>query len=461
MTRALPRDRALPRLGLALDGDAMAEVFAAALRGRRVRRCEVDRVKYRPGRGATLGYRLVLRDERTGRDTEQRAGARLCTAGESAQRLERAAVRAALPAATGAAWLHLPALDMLVHWAPNDAKLDALAWLDGPAALPREAIEPVAAALGAAGGAQVRDATLVQYVPEQRACARVQVALPRPGAEPALETLYVKADVERRGGRTHAVMQALREGAAQAGGRLHTPVAVHWDAARGLQWQRALAGRPLLDADPAVGAALSARVGDALAALHATPVAAAPAVAAEALRRQPRATAQWLAAVEPAWAARLAGLAQRLEAGGDGLAHEPPATLHGDLHARNILVAGDRLAFIDLDGVRHGPAAMELGAWVADALYRAVLDGSAPAAAAGACRAFLDAYAGAAGRRTDARTLAWATAHSLLCTRAYRGVANLKPGRYESVPALLALAEAIAGAGAIDAAWGVLERVAA
>ena len=453
MTRALPRDRALPRLGLALDGDAMAEVFAAALRGRRVRRCEVDRVKYRPGRGATLGYRLVLRDERTGRDTEQRAGARLCTAGESAQRLERAAVRAALPAATGAAWLHLPALDMLVHWAPNDAKLDALAWLDGPAALPREAIEPVAAALGAAGGAQVRDATLVQYVPEQRACARVELDVERADGTGAAEVLYVKADAERRGEATHAVMAALHASAAHGRALPCTPQPVLWDDTTGLHWQRALRGRALADADPAVGAKASARVGEQLAALHGTPVPVARRATAEALRAQPREAAQWLREVEPAWSPLLGRLSRRLDAGGAGLEREPVATLHGDLHAHNILVDGEDLSFIDLDSVQCGPPVMELGAWVADALYRVLLEGRDAFVAAHACRAFLDAHAQVSGHAPDPALLAWATAHSLLCTRAYRSVANLKPGRFEAVPALLALADDIAAAGTLDAAW--------
>jgi hypothetical protein len=52
----------------------------------------------------------------------------------------------------------------------------------------------------------------------------------------------------------------------------------------------------------------------------------------------------------------------------------------------------------------------------------------------------------------DASLLAWSTAYNLLCQRAYRCVANLKPGRFEAVPALLALADSIASAGTVDAA---------
>jgi hypothetical protein len=95
----------------------------------------------------------------------------------------------------------------------------------------------------------------------------------------------------------------------------------------------------------------------------------------------------------------------------------------------------------------------ELASWVGDALHRALLNGQGPAAAAGACAAFLHAYAEASRRPIDAAQLAFSVAHDLLCRRAWGGVANLKPGRYAAVPALLALADAIAAAGTIAAAF--------
>ena len=149
-------------------------------------------------------------------------------------------------------------------------------------------------------------------------------------------------------------------------------------------------------------------------------------------------------------------LVGRLEAGArgrmDALAREPVVTLHGDLHPRNILLDGSALAFIDLDGACHGPAVIELGAWVGDALYRVLLAGESPSQAAPSWRAFIAAYESASGRAVDESLLAWSTAHHLLCQRAYRCVANLKPGRFEAVPQLLALAESIAAAGTVDAA---------
>jgi Ser/Thr protein kinase RdoA (MazF antagonist) len=120
----------------------------------------------------------------------------------------------------------------------------------------------------------------------------------------------------------------------------------------------------------------------------------------------------------------------------------PVCPLHGDLHPRNVLVDGERLSLIDLDGMRMGPAEQELGAWVADAIYRSVLAGKDPFCDAPAWRAMLQAYGHARGTPVDLDAVAWATGWSLLVQRAWRCVVNLKPGRYAIVPQLLALVAA-------------------
>jgi Ser/Thr protein kinase RdoA (MazF antagonist) len=264
------------------------------------------------------------------------------------------------------------------------------------------------------------------------------------------ETLYVKTDAEHRGAITHAVMQTLSNSPAQLSGQLRTPQSVLWQEVAGLHWQLALPGMALLDWDARVGSAVAARVGESLAALHATKV---PVLrnAMSILYQQPRVAAELLGKVEPAWKPLLVRLAGLLEVGGKRIEREPAVTLHGDLHPRNILINEGRLAFIDLDSVRFGPAVLELGAWVADAIYRATLDGVTQDIAAPSWRAFLAAYTKASAYIVNEPLLAWSTAHNLLCQRAYRCVSNLKPGRFEVVPQLLALADVIASAGTVNA----------
>ena len=459
MNALLPHDPALPQLATALDARAMARIFGAALDGPQLLTCEIDRIKYRPQRNCSVSYRLQLRDAQRG-DFEQRIAARFCSGGDAARRLHQASQRTWVASAAGPALQYAAELDMLAFWLPNDAKLEALRLLCDDAELRRRCLGEVVAALSGGRGRLVDHATtLVQVVPELRACARVELRVQHaPGTAVRTHTLYAKASLERPGATTHAVMQALSDSPAQAAGRLRTARSLLWQPSAGLHWQEALPGRPLLEADPAVGAASSARVGRQLAALHLTPVPrAAPAIDATSLMAQAARAADLLGGIEPQWRPRLARLSTRLAAGAAALDGAGPATLHGDLHPHNILVdsdaSGTRHAFIDLDDIHRGPAAIELGAWIADAHYRALHGGVAPAQVASACNAFLAAYAQGTGRRIDAAALAWSAAHHLLCQRAYRGVANLKPGRFAAVPALLALADRIAQAGTIDAAF--------
>jgi hypothetical protein len=95
---------------------------------------------------------------------------------------------------------------------------------------------------------------------------------------------------------------------------------------------------------------------------------------------------------------------------------------------------------------------LELGAWIADGMYRALLDGAAPARDGAAWQALLDGYADAGGTRPPLRMLAWATAWNLLCQRAWRCVVNLKPGRFAIAPRLIVLASEVAGMHRLEAA---------
>lgn len=447
MAQSLPADPSLPHLAQALDGATMGSIFASLLAGKTLLSCDVDRVKYRPQRNCSISYRLRLLDCE-GRRFEQLVAARACSEGDSLRRYQQALARGALRSAAGPSLSHLAALDMVAFWLPNDAKLGATALLFDDEAMRRDVLPGVVAALTSGRDTLVHHrTTLMQLVPELRLCARVDLQL-RSGTA----TVYAKTDIERSGAATLAVMQALYDSPARAQGRLCMAQPLLWQADTGLHWQAAVAGRVLQEVHADVAPHIAAAVAAQLAALHATPVPGLPALGVAALAQQVHDSAALLARVEPAWQPRLQPVVSWLQAGEAALADEPHVTLHGDLHLNNILVDGPRLALIDFDSMRSGPAAIELGGWIADMLYRCALQRSDPHRAAPSCRAFLAGYAQAANQPLIAAPLlAWSVVHALLCKRAYRCVANLKPGRYAVVPALLAMAEAIAQRGSVDA----------
>src|SRR5512134_300595 len=219
----LPIDPTLPHLRQALDARSMAAVFGQALRARgalRLEDCRVDRIKYRPRRNCHVSYVLRLRDAQGDNMIEQRVVARFCAGGDAARRYSKAYPNALHPTPAGPMLLHLPELDALVHWWPNDAKLSAPSLLADDARLRAVCLPEVVAGLSAGRGHLIEHRTaVVQYVPEHRLSACIDLHLqPGPDASPVWRRVYAKADSERRGADTHAVMQALSASRAQQAG---------------------------------------------------------------------------------------------------------------------------------------------------------------------------------------------------------------------------------------------------
>lgn len=80
--------------------------------------------------------------------------------------------------------------------------------------------------------------------------------------------------------------------------------------------------------------------------------------------------------------------------------------VHGDLHDRNVLLDGDHVGWIDLDGLGAGDPAIDVGNLAAHVLLRALQRGDAPEVGRGEASVLLDASgAGVRARAWGARTL--------------------------------------------------------
>ena len=213
-----------------------------------------------------------------------------------------------------------------------------------------------------------------------------------------------------------------------------------------------MGGRALLDLPPAQAAALAPSLGAQLAALHGIPVALTRSITPEVMRSRLAEVQALLGDALPQSQADLSIAVRRLARGMHWVEGQQLATLHGDLHPRNVMAEGRHLSLIDLDGLRRGPALLELGSWWADGIYRAVLEGDAPLRDAPAWQGLLAGYAQGGGTPPAAAALAWSAAWNLLTQRAWRCVVNLKPGRFAIAPRLVALAAELADASLPEAA---------
>jgi aminoglycoside phosphotransferase (APT) family kinase protein len=135
-------------------------------------------------------------------------------------------------------------------------------------------------------------------------------------------------------------------------------------------------------------------------------------------------------------AARLAG-----ELAGAAPGRGETVVVHGDVHPKNGLLQGRRIALIDLDQTGLGTAAMDLGSALAGLRYRALVDDEA-ARGERVRAALLDGYASA--RELPGRTdLDWHVAAALLSERALRAVNRVREDGLAHLGAVLADARAV------------------
>jgi tRNA A-37 threonylcarbamoyl transferase component Bud32 len=396
-------DAALPAIGTALDCEAMRGPLALAA-GAPTARCAIERVKYSPGRRALVLYRVQLEDR---------------------EQLFYGSLRAGQ--------------DIVLRRFPCDRKLHGVRLLGDPqwiqARLP-----------GLAQGRWKRPITLgpstvsrVSYLPEHAYTARVGVDL---GMQAEWQ-VYAKTRRSDRGAAILDGMRGLWASPARREGRVAFARPLLYEPQAATLWQEGLTGRRLAElAEPgSLSVALAARVGAAVAALHTTPIAGLPVRGVRDSLDGLNKAMGVLALVLPGAVPQASRIADALERCRPG---EPsaPATLHGDLHMKNIFVGPAGIGLIDFDDLCLAPAAMELGSFVAALVCRGVLQGESRIPE-DSITAFVRGYREAAGRRVSWRDVWWYAAAALIHERVYRCVTKLKPGRLERVDELLALAEVL------------------
>jgi tRNA A-37 threonylcarbamoyl transferase component Bud32 len=166
----------------------------------------------------------------------------------------------------------------------------------------------------------------------------------------------------------------------------------------------------------------TARLGTALAELHASDV-PLPHAAERTDDARLEDAARDIAAACPDLAEAARALAQAL------IATRPAPTgvvpLHGDVHLKNALLDGSRLWLIDFDQAHAGPAAADLGSFLAALRTEALIGARTHQRAAALANAFLRGYA-AVRALPPAAELRWHLSAALFAERARRGVTRLR-----------------------------------
>jgi hypothetical protein len=188
-------------------------------------------------------------------------------------------------------------------------------------------------------------------------------------------------------------------------------------------------------ADPAT----AARLGTAIARLHeVTPPGGTPPFERLGRRRLDGAV-DAIAAARPDVADALHELRRRL---GAWRPRDPAVLLHGDCHPKNLLV-GTEVALIDLDQAGLGPAAADIGSYLARLRLATVVGRQTPAAEAAMATVFLAGYDAVRPQPSEG-SLRWHIAAALLAEQSLRGVNRVRTDVLVHLPAVLAAALEVA-----------------
>lgn len=412
----LAPDAALAARDRLLDVDHVAR-HAARLLGADgrldVRDVEIVRAKYRVGDSLRVVYRLHLPD-----------GARTVSVRSFADDERVAAALALTPVRCEGLWSRVPDPEHGAAWwaFPDDRRVTGLARLLRPEG------ELAALPTGRWVASQV-----MEYAPERSATVR---ALGDDGRVLGYAKAY------RHAADAVAVADLYRDlGAVLAGhaATVRTPGVLAVDAAAGITVLEAMPGARWDELDVAAAGRLLPLLGAAVAHLHGAPV---PADLSRFGRLDPARVVtgcRVVAAARPDVAAAAERLAARLAEAAPA-DPGPAVVLHGDLHPKNALLDGDRLALIDLDQASWGPAAADLGSLVARLHYGELVGEHDAGTATARTGAALTAYAGVRPLPPVA-SLRWHVAAALVAERAVRAVNRVHPRALAVLPDILTAAE--------------------
>ncbi|HJZ76157.1 MAG TPA: aminoglycoside phosphotransferase family protein [Vicinamibacterales bacterium] len=409
---AIVPDAALPCRDVLFDSAAMTNLFEGFGRSALVHVDAVSpvRVNYQVGKSVRVVYRVVL-DGGT-----HTVAVRMFRRGKSAEQYGRARP-AAVDVGRLRGLLHAPAIESVLWLFPNDRKLDTL----------RAVLDPALVVPGASG--PVARKQLAAYAPEKSATLACEGADGRALA-------YAKVAASYQAARDYDTYTALGAALPTNDAWLRLPAPHAYDPDRRTLWLEAIDGRRLADGAWHDGADDLRQLGAAVARFH----------------RLPSDRASVFERFSPAQLTRDADIirtarpdvAHDVETLVGALIATPPAEcetacLHGDLHPKNAIACGGRLALIDVEDVAAGPPAADIGSLIASLLYlregqRLTVDNCARGV-----RAFLAGYE-SVGAVPAPASLAWHTAAALFIERASRSVTRIRPLGLMHLPRLVGAA---------------------
>ncbi len=382
----VPRDPLFPRLADALDAEEMAAVIRRHLPPESVggesalRECVPEYVRYKPGISCIIGYSLRFASGGNGGVEVQRAYGRFVSPDEGKKEYEKALKTHTATPRFGPPVLYIPDFHFILSFFPNDRCLRRLRFVLDSSKLKRIAMSNLTTMAPRPWWISGKRSCLdiLSYKPERHCVVRCRLVLRNMETEELRRASVIGKMMRREmGGFIFEINQRIREAYRQQGEFPIVPEPFAFDQKVNFFFQEEMSGwHPLPDSTPADQwhDALS-RIGASLRSFHGLKI--------KGLRSYPLEDeladfhTEVLDAVNvlPDGERRMANLLAELEKDAPGLEGESARPVHGDFHARQILINGQGPVLLDLDAIRLSDPLVDVANFTAHlSLYR--LEGS-------------------------------------------------------------------------------------
>jgi hypothetical protein len=333
-----------------------------------------------------------------------------------------------------------PELDLLFQAFPVDRRLPGL-----PVAVDGARMLPILQSMLAsrAPGRQLLSvqAKAMRYKPEQKCLLRYDLCWDSSPAGDASEVVWARMTRAARFQETRNLLAALYAESGGVGFDFPEPLGVIEDL--NLELFGHVSGAVLFSmVQRGEFPVLCRQTGKALARFHRLPSVAPLHMGTEEQISRLAENADAFACIFPSEQSRIADIQQEITRRLRGDSPSPPALIHGDFHGDNILVAGERLALLDLEDCATGEPAEDVGSHWTQLRWHQYRAGATNRLPVAGRKAFLEGYLENASSAAEKRLPLYSAMHCFLyahqCLRHPRD-----PMRFQDARMMLGVSEAV------------------
>jgi hypothetical protein len=333
-----------------------------------------------------------------------------------------------------------PELRLLFQAFPADPRLPGL-----PVAVNGSHMLPILESMlaGRAAGGQLRavHAKAMRYKPERKCLLRYDLCWDSSPAGKAPEVVWGRLTRPAKFAQTRNVLASLYAASTAAGFEFPEPLGVI--EGLNLELFGNVPGTVLFHmVESSRFPVLCHRSGEALAHFHGLPIVVPEYVGVDAQISRLEESSEAFGSMLPGQQSRIADLKKEITRRLPETSPSQPGLIHGDFHGDNILLAGERLALVDMEDCAMGEPADDVGSQWTQLIWHRHRAGAGNMLPAAGCKAFLEGYLENAGGAVEKRLPLYAAMHCFLyahqCLRHPQD-----PMRFEDAQTMLGVCEAV------------------